>query len=181
MAPITSYIKLSPRMVVPVKTYVNRKEIQKNISKLSMHQTTLNLSKVMRITLSNKDLRRLYEDIKPILLRILLECSADHIRSISKPVSDGKYRIPLTTDDWKCYLEITVGEIEELRQYLRYEALGHNLGQSWLLVKDVVFKREETADPLLGEEEDCKSIKVKYRNPQIIPIPLSLYVHATTK
>ncbi|KAG7885327.1 hypothetical protein KL936_005391 [Ogataea polymorpha] len=181
MAPITSYIKLSPRMVVPVKTYVNRKEIQKNISKLHTHQATLNLSKVMRITLSNKDLRRLYEDIKPILMRILLEYSADHIRSISKPVSDGKCRIPLTTDDWKCYLEITVEEIEELRQYLRYESLGHNLGQSWLLVKDMVFKRDEMDDPLLGEEEDRKSIKVKYRNPQIIPVPLSLYVHATTK
>ncbi|KAG7783352.1 hypothetical protein KL910_005304 [Ogataea haglerorum] len=181
MAPITSYINLSPRMAVPIKTYVNRKEIQKNISKLTMHQTTLNLSRVMRITLSNKDLRRLYQDIKPILLSILLEYSPDHIRSISKPTSSGKCRIPLTTDDWECYLEITVGEIEELRQYLRYEVLGHNLSQPWLLIKDVVFKREEMADPLLAEEEDSKSSIIKYRNPQIIPIPLSIYVHATTK
>ncbi|KAH3682133.1 hypothetical protein WICPIJ_006901, partial [Wickerhamomyces pijperi] len=61
------------------------------------------------------------------------------------------------------------------------------LVRSWLLVKDRVFKPQTEQLASFGldqddeEQDEKKTLRIKYRHPQILPVSLCVYVYATTK
>ncbi|GMG33257.1 unnamed protein product [Ambrosiozyma monospora] len=224
MPPITTFLQLTPSTAIPIRTFINRKQVHKNIIETSINsgdaysttQIKLKLRKVHRITLSNKDLKGLYDDVKPQICKILYELTALELQSIDKSNNGGNskssgrrsrqsrsqeknqriinkdqgnagddnrpdkeredyessssegeinqdkdredgshqtgekiLKLPLITENWKCYLMITMEEIMAIRSIIRNSdtlgsmELGYKskLVYNSVLVRDLVFQR----------------------------------------
>lgn len=160
-------------------------------------QIKIKLSKVQRITLSNKDLRGMYTELKPRLMRILFEFTDEEIESINQLDKDTENReinatdrnndmvkLPLSTEHWKCSLIISMENIMEIRSMVNGSDVdfmnGHNTIYNNLML------RKLTADHSINQESDeedpfketKKNFKVKYRAKYILPIPLNIHVSA---
>ncbi|ODV87836.1 hypothetical protein CANARDRAFT_173734 [[Candida] arabinofermentans NRRL YB-2248] len=167
MAPIVSFIKLTPNATIPIRTFINRRQINKNL-KINTNinhdgndktKKKINLfKKVNKIILSNNDLRSLYDDLKSLLLPVLLEIPIDELISTNekpkgnnKNVSNkeeeeesdsdfelgigsgggsgsGMLKIPLITNKWHCYLIINVDEIQVIRNIVNFNFNGIGIG-----------------------------------------------------
>ncbi|GME74288.1 unnamed protein product [Ambrosiozyma monospora] len=218
---------------------IHKNIIETSINSGDPHSTTqinLKLRKVHRITLSNKDLKGLYDDVKPQICKILYELNALELHSIDKSnhgggglkssrsrsrqsrsqekqrkvnkdnspgddddvkmlggkedhgssssddemdqeQADGSHqtgekilKLPLITENWKCYLMITMEEVMAIRSIIRnnsdsigaMELAGHKskLVYNSVLVRDLVFRRRNTKKKTNGDPEKANEINL---------------------
>lgn len=177
-------------MVVPVRTFINRREVDKNIMETSIQPINektveLKFARVKRIVLSNHDLRAMYGEMHPKLVKLLFDYNESELRSVNK-FTEGEsapdmLKLPLITEHWTCYLVISMEDLMQLRSMMDGQLADTdrpNMVCQNLLIREMVFNSSprSSSDELL--DEDSKNVSIKYKGRYVVPIPLNVHVYA---
>ncbi|VEU19746.1 DEKNAAC100144 [Brettanomyces naardenensis] len=183
MAPTTSFLRLTSQTVIPTRSFINRREVQKNILETSVYpegkekSIQLKLSRVQRITLSNNDLRKLYGELHEKLFKILFEFDEQELDSLNKfsqkdlesndteinAVFRGTkmLKLPLMTEHWRCYLVISLEDLVAIRGMMTgsdladYAALKkHNVIYNNLLVRELAMGKAKRSKVVVNLDSD---------------------------
>ncbi|ODV64169.1 DNA-binding protein SAW1 ASCRUDRAFT_68187 [Ascoidea rubescens DSM 1968] len=205
MAPVTVFVKIQGKLVLPIKIHINRKSIlsshlsnNKNSKNVIFESTIssknlIKLRKAPRIIMSNNDMKYLVNNvIKKELLAILFNDAAQDNESHTTNYDSDSINLLITKKNWKLNLNIKKGLLSTLRMILNVHSALDDLcldridpsviNSSYNLLqktshREFVTKIDIDSDPEAEPAEETKSaVHFKYNNLFVFSKGIDLYV-----
>ncbi|ODQ59643.1 hypothetical protein WICANDRAFT_62229 [Wickerhamomyces anomalus NRRL Y-366-8] len=184
MAPITTFIKISPNTTIPLRIFINRKSIiqqqqqqyfETAISSAQTvnHRALVRLRSTTRLILSNRQIRSLVASLQAELCMILFETSPESL--IMKNEGDGKERLKfkVDVDGWELYVNLVMGDVMEVRNMMKFGEVDKKEynGMELLIRKPrEVKQREEQEEVSLLQEGEDEEMRIPEEG-EVVRIP----------
>lgn len=163
MPATVSYVKITPKSLIQIRVFVNRKKILTNNTVAINDRLLLKLQSINSLRLSNNDLGRLIEDIKEDLQKLLFEDPLSEVfpgRSVNKATKTSRE----CGNSWKCNIVVLLGYVANLRYRLghlkradaefvdeqKVQVTAHSSNKTGLLEKETSFSFAEDEKKLLS-------------------------------